>query len=338
MRIHVLASVAALLCCAGTGAVAAETAAPPADSVGIALEGFSYPHPVSYLPVTLSGEALRMAYMDVPPSGPANGRTALLFHGRNFPASYWEPVIKALAGAGYRVVVPDQIGFGKSSKPAGPVSFDDLARNNAALLEGLGVKSVDLVAHSMGGMLAVRFTRAYPDRVDRLVLEAPIGLEDYRLAVPPVTTERLMEGERNLTADGYRKQLITNYAVKSPDGIEPFVALRERVKASGEYERWLRSFVGSYQTIYREPVVHEIPLIAKPTLFVMGANDHNAPGKPFAPPDLQGGMGQNARHATELAARMPTAKAIVFEGAGHLVHMDETDRFNQTMLGFLGGS
>lgn len=306
-----------------------------AEPVGIALENFAYPHPVSFLPVTLAGEPLRMAYMDVPPTAPANGRTALLLHGRNFPASYWEPVIVALTGAGYRVVVPDQVGFGKSSKPVTPVSFDDLARFTAGLLDRLGIKSVDLVGHSMGGMLAVRLTRAYPDKVDRLVLEAPIGLEDYRYVVPPVETERLLEGERKLTADGYRKQLISNYAVKSPAVVEPFVALREGIRESGEYERWLRSFVNSYQTIYREPVVHEIPLIAIPTLFIMGADDHNAPGRPYAAPDKRAGMGDNARHATEIAARMPHGAATVFENAGHLVHLDQTARFNRTLLAFL---
>ncbi len=39
------------------------------------------------------GEALRMAYMDVPPAQP-NGRIVVLLHGRNFPSSYWAPVIK----------------------------------------------------------------------------------------------------------------------------------------------------------------------------------------------------------------------------------------------------
>ena len=87
---------------------------------------------------------------------------------------------------GYRVVVPDQIGFGKSSKPLADLHFDELARNTASLLESLNIETVDVVAHSMGGMLATRFARSYPARVERMVLAAPIGLEDYRLYVPPV--------------------------------------------------------------------------------------------------------------------------------------------------------
>jgi len=319
---------------AGLWPAVAATAAEPA--LGIALEGFSYPYPVAYLTVTVEGEELRLAYMDVAPTGPANGRTVLLFHGRNFPASYWEPTIRALSSAGYRVVAPDQIGFGKSSKPTFDYHFDTLARTDTALLDALQIPKVDLVGHSMGGMLAVRFARAYPQRVDRLVLESPIGLEDYRFHVPPVETERLIEQERTLSADGYRKQLMTNYSISlPPEAIEPFVQIRERIRESGEYPRWLRAFVNSYQMIYREPVVHEIPLITQPTLFVMGGNDHNAPGRPYAPAELRPGMGHNAELATDLAAHMTSARVEVFQGVGHLVHLEAEQRFNDTVMSFL---
>src|SRR5438105_852575 len=83
---------------------------------GIGLEGFAYPYPVQMLPLVNDGEQVRMAYMDVQAATP-NGHTVVLLHGRNFPSSYWAPVIRTLSEAGYRVVVPDQVGFGKSSKP-----------------------------------------------------------------------------------------------------------------------------------------------------------------------------------------------------------------------------
>lgn len=323
---------AAALCFAAIAAPEAR-----AEAMGIALEGFPYPYPVDFLPLTLEGEDLRLAYMDVPPAGPPTGRTVVLLHGRNFPSSYWAPTIKALTEAGYRVVAPDQIGFGKSSKPGFAYSFDAMARATIALLDSLHVDRFDLVGHSMGGMLAVRLARAYGSRIDHLVLYSPIGLEDYRFSVPPVTDEELARRERALTADGYRKQLMTNYALSLPESaIEPFVQLREGIRESGEYPRWLKSFVASYQMIYTQPVVHEIPLIDRPTLFIMGANDHNAPGRPFAPSELRDRMGQNAALAQSLAARMANARVVVFEGVGHLGHLEATQRFNETLLNFLG--
>lgn len=305
------------------------------EPYGINLEGYAYPYPVQSFAVVSGGEQLTMSYMDVAPTQP-NGRAVVLLHGRNFPSSYWGPVIKMLSEAGYRVVAPDQVGFGKSSKPAGDLHFDDLARNTMALLDKLGIGKADVVAHSLGGMLGVRIARAYPDRVDHLVLTAPIGLEDYRLYVPPTATEKIIANEDKLTADGYRKQLETNYALKlPPDQVTPFIDARFNIKGSPDYPRWLRSFVASAQLIYREPVAHEIPLITRPTLFIMGADDHNAPGKPNAPEPLRAKMGQNAELAKKLAAEMPNARAEALPNTGHLVFLEAPDRYRELVLDFL---
>jgi pimeloyl-ACP methyl ester carboxylesterase len=185
-------------------------------------------------------------------------------------------------------------------------------------------------------MLGVRIARAYPDRVNHLVLAAPIGLEDYRMYVPPTPTEKILENEDKLTAEGYRKQLETNYSPKiPPDQITPFIDARFNIKGSAEYPRWLRAFVSSAQMIYREPVAHEIPLISLPTLFIMGADDHNAPGRPNAPEALRPKIGQNADLAKALAAKMPNASAEVIQNAGHLVFLDAPAKFNELMLAFL---
>ena len=100
----------------------------------ITCEDVPYPYPVSYLPLTLYGQDIRMAYMDVPAQGQPNGRTVVLFHGMNFAGFYWGGPIDALRKEGFRVVVPDQIGFGRSSKPIIPYNFHDMARNTRLLL------------------------------------------------------------------------------------------------------------------------------------------------------------------------------------------------------------
>ena len=328
-----VAALSAFLVLPLLSAQAAEPA--PREPYGIGLEGFAYPYPVSMLPLTNDGEQVRMAYMDVAPAQP-NGRVVVLLHGRNFPSSYWAPVIKTLNDSGYRVVVPDQIVFGKSSKPAADLHFDTLARNTMALLDHLQIAKADIVAHSLGGMLGVRIARAYPDRITHLLLVAPIGLEDYRFYVPPTPTEKILENEDKLTADGYRKQLETNYSLKlPPDQVTPFIDSRFNIKGSSEYPRWLRAFVNSAQMISREPVVHEIPLITEPTLFIMGADDHNAPGKPNAPEALRPKMGRNAELAKALAAKMPNARAEVIPDTGHLVFLEAPAKFNELMLAFL---
>jgi pimeloyl-ACP methyl ester carboxylesterase len=61
--------------------------------------------------------------MNVPPAGQPNGRMILLFHGMNFGGFYFAGPIEVLRKEGFRVVVPNQIGFGRSSKPIIPYNF-----------------------------------------------------------------------------------------------------------------------------------------------------------------------------------------------------------------------
>jgi len=129
----------------------------------ITYDDIEYPYPVAYLPLTIYGQDVRMAYMDVPPAGQPNGRTVMLFHGMNFGGFYFAGPIAILRKEGFRVVVPDQIGFGRSSKPIIPYNFHDMALNSRRLLQSLGIAKVTIVGHSMGGMLSARFAASFPD-------------------------------------------------------------------------------------------------------------------------------------------------------------------------------
>src|SRR6185369_291881 len=156
--------------------------AQPADVKpgSITYEEVEYRHPVKYFPLTMYGQDVRMAYMDVAPVGQPNGRTVVLFHGMNFGGFYFAGPIDVLRKEGFRLVVPDQIGFGRSSKPIMPYNFNDMALNTRKLLKTLGVTKAAVVGHSMGGMLTARFVASYPDVSERAVIYNPIGLTDVR--------------------------------------------------------------------------------------------------------------------------------------------------------------
>ena len=141
--------------------------------------------------------------------------------------------------------------------------------------------------------------------------------------------------EDKATAESYRKQLITAYSLTlPPEALDPYVEARIRVKGAADYPRWLRTFANTFQMIWREPVVHEIPLLTQPVLFVMGGNDHLAPGRNFAPEEVRAKMGHNADLAKDLAANMPDGQVEAFEGIGHLVHLEQPQRFNEIVLRF----
>src|SRR5215467_6146680 len=111
------------------------------------LANFEYPEPLQRYEFRSQGQQLFMAYMDVPSRRP-NGKTIVLMHGKNFCGATWEGTIGPLSEAGYRVVVPDQIGFCKSSKPeAYQFGFHQLA-SNTALLASLDIERTILLGHS----------------------------------------------------------------------------------------------------------------------------------------------------------------------------------------------
>src|SRR6187402_1054792 len=184
-RLLVIAAAAFSLAPAASAQTRATVPTPTDVKPGsITCEECPYPFPSSYLPLTLYGQDVRMAYMDVAPVGTANGHTVMIFHGNNFAGFYFGNMIDALRKEGFRVIVPDQIGYGRSSKPIIPYSFNDMARNTRAILQSLKIERVMVVGHSMGGMLATRFATQYPAVTERLVLYNPIGLTDGRFDRP----------------------------------------------------------------------------------------------------------------------------------------------------------
>ena len=157
-------------------------AQPPSHwgGVSINLEDVPYPHPVRFLERELYGQVVRTAYMDVAPEGPANGRAVVLLHGGSYYGWYWEDTIEALAGRGYRVVVVDRLGWGRSSKPILPYSINLHAANTYAILESLGIDDAAIVGHSIGGQEASRYAFLYPEETTHLVMVNPVGLDDSR--------------------------------------------------------------------------------------------------------------------------------------------------------------
>ncbi len=160
------------------GQSASPPESPPAEwgPISIDLHEIEYPFPVQYLERELFGENVRIAYMDVAPTGTPNGRTAYLTHGASYYGWYWEETIRALTNEGYRVIAEDRLGWGKSSKALIPYSWHLHAENMKAVLDHLGVEQAAMIGHSMGGQMVTRFTRLYPEVATHMILVNPIGL------------------------------------------------------------------------------------------------------------------------------------------------------------------
>jgi pimeloyl-ACP methyl ester carboxylesterase len=305
-------------------------------ALGICLEEFAYPHPVQFLPITSDLQPLPMAYMDIPPDGESNGKTVVLFHGKAFGGYYFRNVIEALTGSGYRVVGPDQIGWGKSPKPDIHYSFQLLAANTAALPDHLGVSQVAVLGHSTGGMTAVRFTLMHPDRVTHLVLEDPLGLADYRIGIPPQSEETLYQHEVNWTDPTVIHGYVAGYFVHPDPSVYGRLAdVLVRVTLSPDYPRWARAASLTFQMIYQQPVRHEYHLIAAPTLLIVGAEDHVVPLGQYAEPEPAARLGDFKTLSEEAARAIPRAERVVVPNCGHIPHLEFPDQFLGAFLPFL---
>jgi pimeloyl-ACP methyl ester carboxylesterase len=305
-------------------------------ALGICLEEYEYPYPVHFVPVTNDLQPLKMAYMDIPPAKQPNGKTVVLCHGKAFGGYYFHNIIEALTGSGYRVVAPDQIGWGKSPKPDIHYSFQLLAANTAALLDHLGVGKVAVLGHSTGGMTASRFTLMYPDRVTHLVLEDPLGLADYRIGIPPQTEETLYQHELNWTdPTTIRAYVAAYFAHPDPKIWEPLADILVRVTLSPDYPRWARSAALTFQMIYQQPVRHEYHLIGCPTLLIVGAEDRVVPLGQYAKPEDVRRLGDFKTLSEQAVRDLPRGERVVVADCAHVPHLEAPDQFFAKFLPFL---
>jgi pimeloyl-ACP methyl ester carboxylesterase len=319
----------------------AATSATPAAAVdnsgpayGPELQGFNYPAPVEQFDFTSQGVALHMAYMDITPEH-ANGRTAVLLHGKNFCAATWDATIHRLSDAGYRVIAPDQIGFCKSNKPEHyQYSFQQLARNTHALLESLGVTDATVIGHSTGGMLAIRYALMFPHETQQLVLVNPIGLEDWKAkGVPSLSVDQWYERELKTTADSIRRyEQTTYYAGQWRADYEPWVQmLAGMYRGPGkQIVAWNSALL--YDMIYTQPVVYELGHLSMPTLLLIGQKDTTAIGKDAAPPDVRAKIGHYPELGKAAAKAIPHATLVEFADLGHAPQMQDPQAFHKALL------
>ena len=291
-------------------------------------------YPVQFFRLQIERQDLRMAYRDVQPTSVSNGRAVLLLHGKNFSGFYWERVIRLLAGRGFRVVAPDQVGFGASSRPDIHYSLYQMAANTRALLDRLGIARVVVVGHSMGGMLATRFTLPYPDKVEKLVLEDPIGLEDYRTFVPYASVEELYKSELNATYESFLNYQKGYYTSWKPE-YEQYVRDQAWVLGTGEYPRDALASALTSEMVYQQPVCYEFSRIERPTLLIIGHQDRTVPGKARLSPEVKAIAGDYPKLGRKTQEMIRGSQLVEVQGAGHIPHIEQPEAFDRALLAFL---
>ncbi|MCW8194606.1 alpha/beta hydrolase [Proteobacteria bacterium 005FR1] len=282
-------------------------------------EEIPYPYPVHFLELNRFKQDMRMAYMDVPPTGKANGQTVFWQHGMNFYSEAYTDTIKALAEAGFRVIAVDRIGYGKSSKPIIPYDFNFVAANMKDLLDKLGIDKVAIVGHSMGGMVVSRFAMLYPELVSHVVMVNQIGLTDQRQGRPwrdPYAGDLGVASYQSILA-GHRRYFPDEWP---PEHLR-FVKRQYGQTMSGEWPRlaMVRRLQG--QMLYEDPVVYDWQHIATKALVIGGEKD--------------GLVADFPKLARNVADQLQNAALILYPDVGHAPQIEIPDRFHRDLIRFL---
>lgn len=267
-----------------------------AAAIGFWVRPVSYFNGMMYVQEALHGvgnhavevEGHRVHYLV---EGPANGPAVVLVHGLGGRAEDWRELAPYLAQAGYRVYMPDLLGYGRSSKPR---DFSYSVRDEAGVVVGfmdaLGLKQVDLGGWSMGGWIVQLVASEHPERVKRLMLFDSAGLAakpdwDTRLFTP--TTPAQME---------QLEALLMPHPPKAPDFV-----MRDMLRASRQKAWVVRRALDTMLTGV-DATDALLPKLKMPVLIEWGAVDKTIP----------------LDQGEKMHALIPGSELEVAPGCGHL--------------------
>lgn len=278
------------------------------------------PLPVQHMDV----QGIDIAYVDSGGDGPP----IVLIHGLSSWTGFWEYQIPALAKT-HRVLALDLPGYGASGRPDAPYTPPWYASVVASWMEGLGVPHAAVMGHSMGGQIAMTLALDHPERVDALILSAPAGIERFQPGHAAWLKRYWTEGRTLETTEEEIRYTFTQLAFNRPDeGVERLLQERVRMRGTPMLSGTSVAVARCVAGMLDHPVADRLPSIAVPTLIVFGTDDRMIPN-----PILNGGRPRAIGLAGQRA--IPGSELVLLPGAGHTVHHDAPEAFNEAVRSFL---
>lgn len=252
------------------------------------------------------------------------GTTVLLIHGIGDSVETWMLNINSLAEH-HRVYALDLVGFGRSDKPAVPYSLAYGAQFVNDFMEAQRIDQATLIGNSMGGAVSLQFAIQFPDKLEKLVLEASLGLGKeinllFRLPTLPVIGELLTRPSRKGTTKVF-KEILYDPALVTDELVELYYQLSALPGAQKSFLSALRAgvnFWGVRPEVVRS-IVDNLGTITAPTLVIWGRQDRILP----------------VAHAEVAKSRTPNAHLHILDSCGHGPHFERPAEFNATVIEFL---
>ncbi|MGA9522987.1 MAG: alpha/beta hydrolase, partial [Myxococcaceae bacterium] len=215
--------------------------------------------------------------------------------------------------------------------------FQALATQTRDLLDTLGVDKVAVVGHSMGGMVATRFALMFPDRVEKLALVNPIGLEDWKRYAPYTSVDQVFQEELKKTPEGIRAYMQQFYfAGQWKPEYDELTDILSGWTRGPDHERisWVAAL--TQDMVFTQPVLYEFPDLRAPTLLIIGQRDRTAIGRAAAPPEVREQMGDYPKLGKAAAAAIPNSTLVELPGIGHIPQVEAWDAYRDALVTFLG--
>ena len=255
------------------------------------------------------------------------GRPVVLLHGWPLTGDTFDDVAIALADKGFRSIIPDRRGFGRSGQPWTGYDYDTFSDDIAAILDDADISEpVALVGFSMGGGEVARFQTKYPGRTSAAVLISavvPYMLKtgDNPGGVPQATFDEMTAGmkkDREHFFTGFFKDFYGVGALSSPVSDEVLLNSWRQSMLAG-----LRPTLAAAQAFATTDFRPDLASFKSPTLIIHGTADKTVP------------IDATAR---ESAKAIPGAKLIEYDGSAHGLFATDKERLIKDLVGFLGSS
>ncbi len=258
-----------------------------------------------------------------------NGKKVLLFlHGLSSNSDAWYRNIETL-DKDFTCIAIDLPGFGKSYKNADEFTATYFASIVKEFAEKMNIEKFTLVGHSMGGQTAIKFAAKYPEKLDKLILIAPAGIEKF--SVFDGTAMKMVMNPTTIMAST-EEQIDRNYHLnfyKMPKEAAQMIQDRKNIVKSADFEAHAIAIQKSVKGMLDDTITQDLEKISTPTLFLFGKNDALIPNKYLHPTLTIDELSKTAQESIK------ESKLVLIDEAGHFLQFEKPIEVNKEIKEFL---
>jgi pimeloyl-ACP methyl ester carboxylesterase len=265
------------------------------------------PRPIKSNMPKIRVNGIELAYDDT-----GSGQAVVFLHGYPFNRSLWRDQVAVFSGS-HRVITPDLRGHGDSG--VAPATMEEMARDVEGLMTSLGIRTAVVGGLSMGGYVTLAFYRLFPERVRALVLadtRATADTEEGKQNRAKQSELALREG-MNAVAEEMLPKLLCEASLKDrPEIVERVRRMIVTTRPQGAVEAQ-KAMAARYDH------TSLLSQVSVPALIVVGRHDAITP----------------AKDSEQMHREIAGSLLEIIEDAGHVSNLEQPDKFNQALLGFV---